>query len=229
MPVFALDKRLIFPSQLLAEADGLLAVGGDLEINRLLLAYSNGIFPWYSSDHEPILWWCPNPRFVLYTRELKISKSLRGVIKKGMFNITVNTAFAQVIHHCAAAQRPGQYGTWITTNMTTAYIELHKAGYAYSVEAWHNNELTGGLYGVMIGKAFFGESMFSLQSNASKVAFALWAQYLHSIGVMLIDCQTHTHHLQNFGARHIPIEEFLACIHDLTQKERVMPPKKLNP
>ena len=209
MPVYRLTKKLIFPPPELAEDDGLLVVGGDLSVERLLLAYSMGIFPWYSDGH-PILWWSPDPRLVLIPAELKVSKTLRQTIRKGVFRVTTNEAFEEVIRNCATIERKGEPGTWITEEMIQAYVRLHQAGHAHSVESWDGNELAGGLYGVMIGKAFFGESMFAKKSDASKVAFAVYAAELAGKGFELIDCQVTTEHLIRFGAREIPRSEFVS-------------------
>jgi len=211
MPIFSLSDKISFPSPELAEEDGLLAVGGDLSQERLLTAYSMGIFPWYSED-SPILWWSPDPRLVLFPSELKVSRSLRQCINKGLFSVTMNTAFAQVIQCCAANSRKGQAGTWITEGMRHAYTRLHGSGYAHSVEAWHDSKLVGGLYGIIIGKVFFGESMFAKMSNASKVAFVTFVEQLKQKGVRLIDCQVRTEHLVNLGAREIPRKEFLKTL-----------------
>src|SRR5471030_405736 len=201
--VFRLDERLIFPEPALAEEDGLLAVGGDLSTERLLLAYQNGIFPWYSDD-SPVLWYAPHERFVLYPQELKISKSMKRVLHSGRFSITADTCFDQVIASCSTAKRKEQNGTWITTDMQAAYIELYEKGYAHSVEVWLQNELVGGLYGVEAGSVFCGESMFSKVSNASKAALI----YLCHLGLYkLIDCQLHTPHLESMGARMISREQ----------------------
>jgi leucyl/phenylalanyl-tRNA--protein transferase len=208
MPVFTLSDRLSFPPPRLAIQEGLLAVGGDLSVERLLLAYSSGIFPWYSSG-EPILWWSPDPRLVLYPAELRISKSLRKVINRRLFHITVDNAFDAVIQGCAEIKRSYGEGTWITDEMKRAYCELHRCGYAHSVEAWQDNELVGGLYGVALGHVFFGESMFSRVSNASKVAFAAFVEVLKRFKFDLIDCQVKTDHLIRFGAREIPRKKFL--------------------
>jgi leucyl/phenylalanyl-tRNA--protein transferase len=208
MPVFALSDRLSFPPPHLAIKEGLLAVGGDLSVERLLLAYRSGIFPWYS-EGEPILWWSPDPRLVLYPDELRISRSLRKVIKKKLFHITFDRAFESVIHGCAVAKRSYGEGTWITDEMKAAYIQLHRQGYAHSVEAWRKNELVGGLYGVAMGRAFFGESMFSRVSNASKVAFVSLVEILREKHFTLIDCQVRTDHLVRFGAREISRKAFL--------------------
>ncbi len=208
MPVYRLTKKLIFPPPELAEDDGLLAVGGDLSVERLLLAYSMGIFPWYS-DGQPILWWSPDPRLVLIPAELKVSKTLRQTIRKGAFRVTTNKAFEEVIRNCATIRRKGEQGTWITEEMIQAYVRLHQAGHAHSVESWDGDELAGGLYGVMMGRAFFGESMFAKKSDASKAAFAVYAADLAQKGFELIDCQVTTEHLKRFGAREIPRNEFV--------------------
>lgn len=204
-------NELSFPHPRYADEDGVLAVGGDLSIDRLLLAYANGIFPWFNSG-EPIIWWSPDPRMVLYPDDLKISKSMKPVLKQHLFEIRYDTAFEQVMRHCAAVPRIGQSGTWITDDMLTAYAALHQAGYAHSVEAWQNGELVGGLYGVSLGRCFFGESMFTKVSNASKAAFIHLVQKLKEKGFELIDCQVHTSHLQSLGAREIPRADFLAIL-----------------
>ena len=206
--IFRLDDRLLFPDPALAEDDGLLAVGGDLSTERLLLAYQNGIFPWYSDD-EPILWFSPHERFVLYPDELKISKSMKRILNSGIFRVTTNQCFEKVIEACSGIERAGQDGTWITTDIQAAYIGLHYKGYAHSVEVWLNDNLVGGLYGVQIGAVFCGESMFSLVSNASKTALIHLCQSgLYS----LIDCQLHTSHLESMGARLISREEYLNAL-----------------
>lgn len=220
MPVFRLNPTdTLFPKPALAEKDGLLAVGGDLSPKRLIAAYMNGIFPWYSDD-SPILWWSPDPRFVLYPEKIKISKSMAKVLKKGEFRITVNSDFRGVIEACKKVERPGQPGTWITEEMMRAYIVLHKLGYAVSVEAWQGEMLAGGLYGVVIGRAFFGESMFSLLPDASKTAFITFAGRLRELGFPLIDCQVHTKHLESLGAEHIPLKKFLNIISAEVVKEQ---------
>jgi leucyl/phenylalanyl-tRNA---protein transferase len=205
--MFVLDQQLIFPPVHLADDDGLLAVGGDLSIPRLLLAYRNGIFPWYNED-EPILWWCPDPRFILFPGELKISKSMKAFLQHGDLTFTVNKAFAQVIENCKTVSRKGQDGTWISPAVQKAYIQLHEEGYAHSAEAWQNGKLVGGLYGVRLGNVFFGESMFSNISNASKFAFINYVQLLRSEGVQLIDCQVYTLHLESLGAKMISRDHF---------------------
>ncbi|PTQ93208.1 leucyl/phenylalanyl-tRNA--protein transferase [Mucilaginibacter yixingensis] len=202
--IFALDKRLIFPNPELAEDDGLLAVGGDLSIGRLLLAYQNGIFPWYS-DETPILWYSPHERFVLFPAELKISKSMQQVLRSGKFRISFDEDFEGVIGNCSAIGRKDQDGTWITADMRAAYLNLHRAGHAHSVEVWQGDELVGGLYGVQVNQVFCGESMFSKASNASKAAL-IWL-CTHK-DFRLIDCQVHTEHLKSMGARMISREEY---------------------
>ena len=177
MPVYLLSNDLIFPPPHQASEEGLLAVGGDLSQERLLLAYRMGIFPWYSVN-EPILWWSPDPRLVLYPREIHISKTLKKVIKKGVFQITMDTAFERVIQACAHVHENDDGGTWIVDDMVKAYRRLHRSGFAHSVEAWHDGKLVGGLYGVSLGRSFFGESMFSVMSNASSAALVTLAGYL---------------------------------------------------
>ena len=210
MPLFSINKELVFPPVELAEPDGLLAVGGDLSTERLLLAYRSGIFPWYEGDH--ILWWCPDPRFVLFPQELVVSKSMRSVIKKKTFSFTINQAFAEVINNCKRIARKDQDSTWITDEVKNAYIELHKKGFAHSAEAWQDGKLVGGLYGVRLGNVFFGESMFSHVSNASKFAFISYIEQLISEGVQLIDCQVYSPHVESLGARLIPRKHFLQLL-----------------
>ena len=207
MPLFALDNELVFPPASLAEPDGLLAMGGDLSPERLLLAYRNGIFPWY--DGDIILWWSPDPRFVLYPHELKISKTVRTLIKRNAFHFTTNTSFARVIHHCKNIRRPGHEGTWITDEVEAAYNRMHQLGYAHCAEAWQGDQLVGGLYGIRIGNSFFGESMFSLVSNASRFAFTKYVQQLASEDVKIIDCQVFSEYLESMGAKMISREAFL--------------------
>jgi leucyl/phenylalanyl-tRNA---protein transferase len=211
MPLFSLDKELIFPPVSFAEPDGLLAIGGDLSTERLLLAYQSGIFPWYEGEH--ILWWSPDPRFVMFTDELMVSKSMKAVIKKNTFSFTMNKAFCDVIDNCKQISRKNQESTWITDEMKNAYLELHKTGYAVSAEAWQDGELVGGLYGIRLGNLFYGESMFSKVSNASKFAFIKYVEELKKEGVQLIDCQVYTEHLESLGARMIPRNEFIGLLH----------------
>jgi len=197
--IFRLDERLIFPKPELAEPDGLLAVGGDLSVQRLMLAYQNGIFPWYSDD-TPVLWYSPHERFVLFPDKVKISKSMAKVLRSGGFVITVNQQFEQVITACANMPREDQDGTWITSAMQQAYLKLHASGYAHSYEVWEQGALVGGLYGVQVGKVFCGESMFSRVSNASKAALIS----LCKSGIYdMIDCQFHTPHLETMGCQYI--------------------------
>jgi len=210
VPVFRLDERLIFPPPELAE-DGLLAVGGDLSPDRLLLAYAMGIFPWYD-EGQPILWHSPDPRLVLAAGELHVPRSLERTLRRGTFRITFDVAFGRVVDACAAAKRPGQNGTWITGEMRRAYKRLHRLGYAHSAEAWLGNRLAGGLYGVSLGGAFFGESMFAGAPDASKAAFVALVRRLEGWGIALIDCQVATEHLERFGARAWPRERFLAAL-----------------
>jgi leucyl/phenylalanyl-tRNA--protein transferase len=208
MPVYQLSEDLVFPSPHLASKEGLLAVGGDLTRTRLLLAYSLGIFPWYS-ENEPILWWSPDPRLVLYPDELKISRSLSKVIKKGAYTVTVDCAFEQVINECARVRLENQEGTWIVDEMAKAYCNLHESGFAHSAETWEGDHLVGGLYGVSLGRCFFGESMFTRVSNASKVAFVSLVHHLRSLNFALIDCQVTTGHLTRFGAKEISRTRYL--------------------
>jgi leucyl/phenylalanyl-tRNA--protein transferase len=208
MPVFLLSEKIAFPPPHYATREGLLAVGGDLSRERLLLAYRMGIFPWYS-ENEPIMWWSPDPRLILYPDCLKISKSLKKVINKGDFDLTMDQDFKAVITACAESRTETNEGTWIVDDMIAAYCKLHKSGLAHSVEAWMDGQLAGGLYGVSIGRCFFGESMFTRISNASKVALVGLVKYLQSMDFHLIDCQVTTSHLLNFGAYEISRERFL--------------------
>jgi leucyl/phenylalanyl-tRNA--protein transferase len=191
--------------------DGLLAWGGDLSPERLLAAYRRGIFPWYS-EGQPILWHSPDPRFVLEPSKIHVPRSLRKVMNRGAYEVRYDTAFPLVIAACARMPRPGQYGTWITREMEAAYARLHRMGYAHSVESWANGQLLGGLYGVSLGAVFYGESMFSLAPDASKVAFATLAQRLQGWGFELIDCQVETEHLSRFGAEHWPRARFIQAL-----------------
>ncbi len=213
MAFFALEKDLYFPPAEFAEPDGLLAVGGDLSPGRLLLAYRSGIFPWYEGQY--ILWWCPDPRFVLFPGEVKVSKSMKVLLKKNTFDFTINKAFEEVIHACKEIKRSGQNGTWITDEVEAAYIHMHKLGYAISAEVWQNNELAGGVYGIRLDKVFFGESMFSKTSNASKYAFIKLVENLKQQGIQLIDCQVYTEHLESLGARMISRKEFMQKLSEL--------------
>jgi len=209
--MFLLTKELFFPPVDMADEEGLLAIGGDLGTERLLLAYRSGIFPWYNED-EPICWWSPDPRFVLYPAELKVTKSMKTILQNGKYRFTINRAFDQVIQNCKTVPREGQDGTWISPAMQKAYITLHELGYAYSAEAWQDGELVGGLYGIRMGNIFFGESMFSLKPNASKFAFINYVYQLQKEDVQLIDCQLHTNHLESLGARMIARELFIEIL-----------------
>ncbi|MBS1781813.1 MAG: leucyl/phenylalanyl-tRNA--protein transferase [Bacteroidetes bacterium] len=208
MPLHVLDHQLWFPDTSEALPDGLLAIGGDLSVERLILAYQSGIFPWFNED-EPPLWWCPDPRFVLFPEELHISKSMKQLLKHPPFTFRINNAFQQVMQQCAQVKRKGQNGTWITQEILNAYQQLHELGIAFSAECWQRDELVGGLYGVRLGKVFFGESMFASQSNASKFAFIQYVQQLQNEGIKMIDCQVHTPHLESLGARMISRDVFL--------------------
>ncbi len=213
MPVFQLTEAIVFPSPHLASKEGLLAVGGDLSVERLLLAYSSGIFPWYS-DGEPILWWSPDPRLVLYPNELKVSRSLRKVVRQNVFDIHMDRAFETVISECAQVRLENQEGTWIVDDMVRAYCRLHDAGFAHSVEAWQGSDLVGGLYGVSIGKCFFGESMYTRVTNASKVALVALVEHVKPLDFAFIDCQIPTAHLFRLGAREISRSRYLGELTD---------------
>jgi leucyl/phenylalanyl-tRNA--protein transferase len=208
MPVYALSEQLAFPPPRLASSEGLLAIGGDLSEERLLLGYSQGIFPWYSKG-EPILWWSPDPRLVLYPREFHVSASLRRVIRRGEFTVTLDRSFREVISSCRRVHLRKDKGTWILPEMIEAYCRLHESGFAHSVEAWKEGRLAGGLYGISLGRCFFGESMFSRSANASKVALAALVKLVASIEFHFIDCQMRTAHLVRLGAREIPRAQYL--------------------
>lgn len=210
-PLFFLSERLEFPPIETANSEGLLAVGGDLSPERLLLAYQNGIFPWFNED-SLILWWSPDPRMVLFPNKIRISKSMKKVLASGQFTLTKNTCFEEVLLQCATVKRLGQQGTWITEDMKKAYLELHETGLAKSYEVWQKGVLVGGLYGVDLGHVFCGESMFSTVSNASKFAFIHLAQELESKNYRVIDCQLHTKHLESLGAEEIPRNEFIKLL-----------------
>ncbi len=211
MPVFQLPEEIHFPHPDLAEADGLLAVGGDLSIERLLAAYAHGIFPWYSR-RKPILWWSPDPRMVLFPGEFHLSRTMGRILRSGRFRFTADTAFPAVIRGCAQSPRPQERGTWIVRDMIRAYCALHEAGWAHSIEVWCEDNLAGGLYGVSLGGAFFGESMFSLVDNASKAAFYLLARLCRMWNFSFIDCQMHTAHLSRLGAREISRDRYLQLL-----------------
>jgi len=221
MPVFELHpNRIEFPDPKYTDDSGILAVGGDLQAERLLLAYEMGLFPWFN-ENEPPLWWCPDPRMVLYPNELRISKSMRSVLRKNLFRVTADQNFEEVIRNCGAVPRPGQDGTWITEDIVNGYLELHRMGFAHSIEVWSNNTLTGGLYGVSLGKIFFGESMFSLAPNASKVGFIKLVEALKVNNFRLVDCQVHTAHLESLGAEEISRASFLPQLREVLTSETI--------
>ncbi|WML34652.1 leucyl/phenylalanyl-tRNA--protein transferase [Clostridium sp. OS1-26] len=211
MPIFRLSDDLIFPHPSLAEEDGLLAVDGDLSPERLILAYRNGIFPWFSED-EPVLWWSPDPRFILYPKNIKVSHSMKKLLKKNTYKISFDTCFRDVISNCSNLRK--ESGTWITNDMIEAYCKLHELGYAHSVEAWYEDKLVGGLYGISIGKCFFGESMFSTMSNASKAAFITLCKKLEEKEYIMVDCQVYTEHLESLGAVNVSREKFLELVEE---------------
>lgn len=218
MPVYRLDERLVFPPPALAEGeDGLLALGGDLAPERLLLAYASGIFPW-TADGEYIPWFSPAWRMVLRPAEVHVSRSLARLLRRGHFTVSFDSAFADVMSACAASPRRGQDGTWITPDMRAAYDELHRLGYAHSAETWSQGRLVGGLYGVTLGGAFFGESMFATETDASKVAFVTLMRHLDAAGYVLVDCQVYTDHLASLGATEWPREEYLAALRAALQR-----------
>lgn len=204
--MFFLNDKIEFPNVAETSADGLLAIGGDLSVDRLILAYKKGVFPWFNAE-DPILWWSPDPRFVIYPAELKVSKSMKKLFRDKAFKVTKNKAFLDVITNCSSAKRMGQDDTWITKNMINAYVQLHKLGHAISVEVWLNDELVGGLYGIDLGNnVFCGESMFAKVSNASKYGFI---DFVQTSDYKLIDCQLHTNHLESLGGKHISRQDFL--------------------
>lgn len=220
MTVFLLSEKVAFPPPHLAEKEGLLAIGGDLSEERILLAYSMGIFPWYS-EGEPILWWSPDPRLVLFPSELIVSRSLHKTIRKNLFRITLDTAFEKVVEACARTRTEKGQGTWLVDEMIDAYCRLNRSGYAHSVEAWHGSKLAGGLYGVALGGCFFGESMFSAESNASKVAFVQLISILQDAAFTLVDCQVSTAHLVRFGAREVTRKKFLGLLSAALKKPTI--------
>lgn len=213
MPVYQLGEELWFPTEEDYEEHGVVAIEGDLSIDRVLLAYTMGIFPWYNED-EPILWWCPAKRMVLKPSEVKVSKSTRNLLNRNLFTIKYDTAFEEVINACQKIPRPGQEGTWLNDEMKQVYIQLHKIGIAHSVECWQDDELVGGLYGLTIGKIFCGESMFSRVSNASRIAFIHLARKLEKEKFLLIDCQVYNDYLASLGAYEIPRKEFLEIVRE---------------
>jgi len=228
MTIFRLPHANIFPPVHLSDENGLLAVGGDLSVDRLLEAYSCGIFPWYS-ENDPILWWSPDPRMILIPEEIRISRSLRQTLSRKDFKITFDRAFDMVIRSCASVNAKKHGDTWITEDMINAYIQLHKAGYAHSVEAWHEDRLAGGLYGISLGTAFFGESMFTIMSNASKAAFATLATTLCKMNFSLIDCQISTPHLASLGAVEVTRDDFLGRLNTSLDAPDITGPWTMDP
>jgi leucyl/phenylalanyl-tRNA--protein transferase len=223
MPVYSLGESVGFPRPEFADEDGLLAIGGDLRAERLLNAYASGIFPWYS-EGEPLLWWSPDPRWVLPPAEVHVSSSMKSVLRSGKFKVTFDRAFRQVMEACGSTPRQGQSGTWITRDMVEAYCEMHQYHLAHSVEVWHEGKLVGGLYGISLGRMFFGESMFSRMSNASKMGFIWLAKGLERLQFHLIDCQTHTPHLESLGARAMPRAHFLRRLEQSLEHETLQLP-----
>lgn len=221
MPYFLIPKNeVIFPHPSLADKSGILGIGGDLSPARILLAYHFGIFPWFNED-EPIVWWCPDPRFVLFPTKVYISKSMRPYLNGGKFRVSYDQCFEQVIGHCKSIKRESQDGTWITAEMEAAYIRMHELGYAHSVEVWNEDKLVGGLYGMNLGKCFFGESMFALESNASKFGFIKLCQALDKKGYTLIDCQQATPHLRRLGGQFISRIKFLDILKENRRNETI--------
>jgi len=225
MPVYLLDDSLVFPHPMLAESNGLLAVGGDLSVPRLLLAYRNGIFPWYSEDN-PILWFSPDPRLVLSLPDLYVSRKLNKILKSGRYEVLFDACFGEVIRSCSEVPRQGQTGTWITKDMIDAYTELHDRGYAHSVETYQEGKLVGGLYGVAIGGVFFGESMFHLVSEASKVALYYLVERLRERDFEFIDSQVPNSHMKMMGGREVGRGRFLEMLGEAVCK--TTPPGKWN-
>ena len=226
--IFRLDHRLIFPPPELAEENGVLCVGGDVSVDRLILAYSSGIFPW---PHEglPLLWHSPDPRTILVPKDLHVGRSLEKSMRRGHYEVRLDTAFRQVMRGCSNKERPNQDGTWITDEMIEGYVALHRRGLAHSIEAWRGEELVGGLYGVSLGGAFFGESMFADAPDASKVAFATLVRQLDRWGFDFVDCQVHTEHLERFGALEWPRTRFLAALKKALKKRTRVGPWQLDP
>jgi len=205
------QERIRFPTAGAGSPEGIVATGANLSPGVLLSAYEQGVFPWFG-EGDPLLWWSPDPRFVLFPSELHVPRRIARRLRAGEYRLSLDTAFTEVIQRCSEVPRPGQDGTWITSEMVDSYIKLHELGYAHSVEAWLGSELAGGLYGVSLGRVFFGESMFAAQADASKVAFVSFVHYLSSLGFELVDCQVYTDHLDRFGAREIPRDEFLSVL-----------------
>lgn len=217
MPLHLLNDRLWFPPVEEAMDDGLLAIGGDISPERLLLAYQQGIFPWYNEDLP--LWWSPDPRFVLFPDELRIHKSMRSIIQKNVFSFTVNQSFSEVLHHCSNSPRSQQDGTWLNRELIDSLIVLHQNGHAHSVEVWQDSKLVGGLYGIKVGRVFCGESMFSFVSNASKFGLIHYVHQLKSEGIQIIDCQVYSEHLASLGARMIERKKFMEYLMPLPYSE----------
>ena len=228
MPVYRIPREHLFPHPSLAEPDGLLGVGGDVDPDRVLFAYANGIFPWYSQG-QPILWFSPDPRFVLEPAELEIQRSLRKRVKRGEYTITLDRAFADVGRGCRKTKRPRQPGTWITKELEESYLALHERGSAHSVEAWLGDRLVGGLFGVSIGRYFSGDSMFAIEPDASKVAFVWFARQLHAWDFGLIDCQVYTAHLERFGAKSMPRAQYIERVTKLGAREGKLGRWELDP
>lgn len=217
---YFVNEKLYFPPVDNADEHGILAIGGDLSPERLLLAYRSGIFPWFNED-DPIIWWSPDPRFVMFPDQLKVSKSMHQLLKKQAFQITFDQDFRSVITACQTVKRFGQSGTWITEDMLEAYCVLHELGFAHSVEAWREGNLVGGLYGISLGKAFFGESMFAKESNASKFAYITLVQKLKNLHFQIIDCQVYTEHLQSLGAVNMPRADFIRQVENALREETI--------
>lgn len=215
--MYLLNQEIFFPNPDTATVDGIVAIGGDLSVERLILAYKKGIFPWFNEEDIPI-WWSPDPRSVLFTKDIKVSKSMRNVINRGEFSVTLNQAFEAVINKCRST-RIKKEGTWITNDILDSYIELHNRGIAHSVEVWKDKKLVGGLYGISFGTIFFGESMYAEENNASKFAFIHLAKKLHQLGCKMIDCQIHNNHLESMGAVEIPRQKFLSILETSISKE----------
>jgi leucyl/phenylalanyl-tRNA--protein transferase len=220
MPIYMLTDELRFPAPEGASPEGIVAIGGDFRAERLLLGYAQGIFPW-PSEGLPLLWFSPDPRFALEPAHAHLPRSLRKRLRKGDFEVRFDSAFSETIRACAGKRRPGQRGTWITQDLITGYERLHRLGYAHSIEAWADGELAGGLYGVGLGKIFFGESMFANLADASKVAFAVLLGHLAAWDFRLVDCQVHTDHLERFGARAWPRAEFLRALRAAVSEEHM--------
>ncbi|MDH3625200.1 MAG: leucyl/phenylalanyl-tRNA--protein transferase [Myxococcales bacterium] len=226
MPVYLLGKELAFPRPEEANEEGIVAVGGDVSPERLLVAYQNGIFPWPAKGY-PLLWFSPDPRFALVPAEAHVSRSLRKAIRRGQLSVTADTAFGEVMAACARVPRPHQQGTWITNELQEGYLGLHELGYAHSIEAWRNDELVGGLYGVSLGRTFAGESMFASEPDASKIAFTTLLGHLAAWGFSTVDCQVYTEHLARFGATMWPRKRFLSEWRQATSEPSRLAPWKL--